>query len=425
VRANFEVTICVCLAMVAACGGRVTTNGIPEGAAFAGSAGRGAASSGAGAAGVASTGSEGARGGAPGGAGSPGIAGSSGAASRVGQLRDYLGDPSYPDDFWSSSPLIAVHALDDAKALIARSAWEIHSLLVVWNGQIVFEQYGWKSGNNAADPDKSAHQVTPNERHLLFSSTKSFVSALVGIAIAEGAIPGVTTHAVDWFPDYASLNPSPEKSAITLEDLLTMRSGLQFTEGEQDTFEAPDPARAMLSRNVVDLPVGQVWNYSSGGSDIITEILRVSTGKTPLDYGNAKLFAPIGIVNPPWAAGQTGTQHGGWGLSLTSREMARFGELFRNSGVWQGRQVVPAAWTDESTAVRCPTAWGRHYGYHWWIPDLPGFFNSLGAFGQEIFVSREHSLVVVFTADLPSDQADQIFETLIRDYILPALPQNL
>jgi len=163
-----------------------------------------------------------------------------------------------------------------------------------------------------------------------------------------------------------------------------MRSGLEFVEGDQTTFDTPDPARAMFSRPVVDTPVGTVWNYSSGGANVIAEMLRVATGKTPLEYGNEKLFGPIGIDSPPWDAGRNGTSFGGFGLSLTAREMARFGELFRNAGAWQGQPVVPSAWTDESTMPRCPTAWGGQYGYLWWVPSLPGFFNALGSFGQMI-----------------------------------------
>jgi CubicO group peptidase (beta-lactamase class C family) len=177
----------------------------------------------------------------------------------------------------------------------------------------------------------------------------------------------------------------------------------------------------MFSREVVDTPVGEVWNYSSGGSDILSEILRVATGMTPLEYANEKLFGPLGIDSPPWAAGQSGTQHGGWGLSLTSREVARFGELYRNEGQWMGEQVVPMSWTSESTTARCPTPWGGQYAYHFWVPDLPGFFNTLGAFGQVIYVSQELELVVVFTANMPSETADMNLRGLIADYIVPSI----
>jgi CubicO group peptidase (beta-lactamase class C family) len=142
---------------------------------------------------------------------------------------------------------------------------------------------------------------------------------------------------------------------------------------------------------------------------------------TPLDFANEKLFGPLGIDSPPWAAGLSGTHHGGWGLSLTSREALRFGELYRNEGLWLGEQVVPSSWTVESTIARAPTPWGGQYAYHFWVPDLPGFISTLGAFGQVIYVSKELELVVVFTVNMPSDFADRTLRGLISTYVVPAI----
>ena len=344
-------------------------------------------------------------------------------ATSSGVLRDFLSDPAFPDSFWqpasASEAQIDPAPVAQAVRLIASSGWEIHSFLIAKNGRLVFERYGWDSGSNPAVAS-IPHQVLPSERQPQFSTTKSFLSALVGVALAEGAFSSLKVHAADSFPDYAMLSPSPAKSSITLEDLLTMRSGLEFDEGDQTTFVTADPARAMFSRPVLDLPVGEIWNYSSGGANVIAEMLRVATGKTPLEYGNQKLFGPIGIDSPAWDAGQSGTNFGGFGLALTTREMARFGELFRNSGKWQGKAVIPSTWTDESTAPRCSTSWGGQYGYLWWIPNLDGFFNALGSFGQMIYVSRERGLVIVFTAYMQNDVAKNNLERLIRDYVLPA-----
>jgi CubicO group peptidase (beta-lactamase class C family) len=254
-------------------------------------------------------------GGTTGNAGDAGASGSVSAAraagSFPGNLLDFLGDARYPDSFWqpagASEEQVDPVPLEQAVQLIQDSGWELHSFLVAKNGRLVFERYGWSSGKNPADPNKVPHQVLPDERHLQFSTTKSVLSALVGIAIAEGKLSDLQIHAADSFPDYTSLNPTTEKSSITLEDLLTMRSGLEFVEGDLTTFGTPDPARAMLSRQVVDLPVGTIWNYSSGGANIVAEMLRVATGKTPLDYANGKLFGPNGIDSPPWDSGQSGT----------------------------------------------------------------------------------------------------------------------
>jgi CubicO group peptidase (beta-lactamase class C family) len=348
-----------------------------------------------------------------------------GAAPTADPMKDYLGDPCYPDDFWRPTSFdesgVDPKPFDDALQRIATEGWEVHSFLVAYHGRLLFEHYGWKSGTTPGDPDTTAHQVLPSERAPIWSVTKSVTSALVGIALGEGAIAGVDTKVADWFPDYASLNPTPEKSSITLEDLLTMRSGLAFTEGEQELFSAPDPARAMLARDVTDTPVGTVWNYSTGAVEIITEILRVATGTTPLEYAKTKLFGPIGIEGPPWEAGATGTNHGGFGLSLTPREMARFGELYRNDGIWADKQIVPRDWTTSSTTAKCASTWGMDYGYLWFIPGLEDFFAAIGMNGQEIFVSRARGLVIVFTGNVPSSEANSDYSGLVRDFLLPAL----
>jgi CubicO group peptidase (beta-lactamase class C family) len=339
----------------------------------------------------------------------------------VGTLVDFLGDPAYPDDFWQPATFeesgMDATRIDSLLRRIHMSSMEVHSLLVAHRGRLVVERYGWHSGSNPDHPAEP-HQVLPDEPHFQASNTKSFLSALIGIALEDGVIPGIDQKAADWFPDYEDLNPSPEKDEITLEDLLTMRSGLETSVG---TAQAPDPARAMFSLPVVGT-VGETWNYDNGNSDILAAILREATGQTPLEYANERLFGPLGIPSPEWETAENGTQFGGFGLSLTSRQMARFGELYRNSGTFLGAEVVPAAWTDESTAPRCETPWGGQYAYHFWVPNaVTGFFQTLGARGQAIFVSRELELVVVFTGDIPDEIANGEFQVQVRGFIVPSL----
>jgi len=342
----------------------------------------------------------------------------------VGTLQDFLGDPAYPDDFWQAESFEASGVdkaqIDNLLSRIATSHAEVHSLLIAHRGRLVVERYGFAKGENPDHPGMP-HQVLPDEPHELYSTTKSFLSALIGIALGDGSIPSVSDPVAPWFPDYEDLNPSPEKDAITFEDLPTMRSGLEWTADDDVAFDTVDPAREMLSRPVVN-PPGEVWQYASGNSDVIAEILRMATGQTPLDYANERLFGPLGIESPSWLAAENGTERGGFGLALTSRQMARFGELYRNSGSFREEPVVPAAWTDESTLPRCDTDWGGQYAYHFWVPAAaPGFFNTLGAWGQVIYVSRELELVVVFTGDMPNETANGEFQTLIRGFIAPSV----
>jgi CubicO group peptidase (beta-lactamase class C family) len=346
-------------------------------------------------------------------------------------MRDFKGDPAYPDSYWGTATpgeaRIDTAGLDAAVARIAEKGWEIHGMVVARNGKIVFERYGWKTGQNADDPDKSQHQVLPNERHLMHSTTKSITSALVGIALHEGLIPGgIEARAVSFFPEWQPLpDASPEKDSIRIVDLLTMRSGLRYQEGTDDQaifFEPQSPAHAYLSRPVVGRPVGTKWNYSSAGSGVLAAILKKVTGKSPKRYAEEKLFTPLGIADPPWAAGKDGIQHGGWGLELTTREMARFGELYRLEGKWNGRQVVPAEWVAESTKAHSETPWNGQYGYQWWLPKrLPECFATRGAYGQDTYVCPKLGLVVAFTSDMKISAADANLDGLMAEIILPAV----
>jgi CubicO group peptidase (beta-lactamase class C family) len=341
------------------------------------------------------------------------------------RLQDYLGDSTYPDDFWQTATASESNMdpgiLEQAVDWIQSKGWEVHSFIIARNGRLAFERYGWKSGSNPGDPDTTPHQMVPSERHPVFSVTKSFVSALVGQAISDGFISGVDHPVAEWFTDYSQLNPSAQKSTITLEDLLTMRSGLAFSEGETEVFDDElSPARALLSRELATTP-GSTWNYSSGDAEITAEILRITTGMTPLQYAQSRLFGPMGIVGAAWDAGQSGTNHGGFGLSLSAREMARFGELYRNHGLWAGQQLVPTTWVTTSTSYKCPTLWGMDYGYYWFLPTLNDFFVAIGFNGQQIFVSRNFGLVIVFTGDVPSAEANNDYSEIISKFVIPAL----
>jgi CubicO group peptidase (beta-lactamase class C family) len=347
-----------------------------------------------------------------------------GSTEQPGALQSYLGDPSFPDDFWKTSTPeesnVDAKGLARAVGKIACTKTEVHSFVLARHGRILFEHYGWKSGSSAYDPDKTPHQTLPNERHVLHSTTKSFVSTLVGIAMGDGLIPGVEAPVVPYFPEYQPLpEPSPDKDRMTLEDLLTMRSGLKWNDAETDDADFADPALAVLSRPMVGTP-GVTWNYSDGPADVTAALLRKVTGQTPLDYAKQKLFGPLGVTNVAWQASSNGTSFGGWGLELTPRDMARFGELYRNRGQWNGQQIVPADWTDAATSPKCD-AGDAQYGYYFWIPNLPGFFCALGLEGQDIYISRELGLVAVFTANLSVSNASLSSEDLLRDFVIPAI----
>jgi len=286
---------------------------------------------------------------------------------------------------------------------IQKQDLKVDSALVIRHGYIVFENYFTRGQD---DP------------HELFSCTKSFVSALVGIAIAKGAIKGVDQPVLDFFPGVTA-HDDARKQAMTLDNLLTMTSGLDWTEGDPAYYKlvsSLDWVKFMLDKPMVEEP-GQRFNYCSGCSFVLSAIVQKTTGMYTLDFAQANLFGPLGIVDPSWEKGSGGIVNGGWGLSLTSRDMAKLGYLYLNGGVWDGRQVVPAEWVKTSVQKHITTGDRLDYGYQWWVYPALDAYTARGRGGQLIFVVPRLDMVIVFTASMDNDGA---LLDIIEKYIVPA-----
>ncbi len=300
--------------------------------------------------------------------------------------------------------------LADLLADAPQQAPSLHSLLVIRDGAIVSEMY--YHGNTASD------------LHAVYSVTKSVNSALIGIAIQQGFIQSVDQRVVDFFPNRTFDNMDDRKAGMTLKDVLTMTTGLQWIDGDPywaQIRSSADWLDYMLGLTMAANP-GERFNYCSGCSHILSEILYATTGQTPQEYADQYLFGPLGIRGETWEADPQGISIGGWGLALTSHQMARLGQLYLDQGRWQGQQVVPANWVAESTRALMPgDRLGLSYGYQWWYnPALQGFA-AIGVDGQLIFVQPSTRLVVVFT----SGSTDHAVEfDLIGRYILPAVQQQ-
>ncbi|MBN1438063.1 MAG: serine hydrolase [Anaerolineales bacterium] len=296
--------------------------------------------------------------------------------------------------------------LDGMLKQIRAEKLDLHSIVVIRHGYIVHETY---FKNQTAD-----------EKHALYSVTKSFLSALIGIAVEEGGIFGIGQEVLDFFPGTLFENPDPRKEAMTLEDLLTMRSGLAWLEADEtfrELYSTVDWVKFMLDLPMADVP-GTAFNYCSGCSNLLSAILQVATMKTAEEYAAEHLFPRIGIADYRWESDPAGASVGGWGLYLTPRDMAKLGLLYLRGGEWDGRQIVPADWVRESTRKHTATGGAFGYGYQWWIYPRWGAYAALGRGGQMVFVIPESDLIVVTTADMPDH--DDLFE-LIEDFIQPAL----
>jgi CubicO group peptidase (beta-lactamase class C family) len=182
----------------------------------------------------------------------------------------------------------------------------------------------------------------------------------------------------------------------------------------------PDWVQAVLDWPVAYEP-GTRFTYNSGGSHLLSAIFQQATGQTAEAFAAENLFAPLGITDWYWRTDPQGINTGGWGLYLTPREMAKFGYLFLNGGVWDGQQIVPAAWAGTATTqhIRAGGQWlSDGYGYQWWV-DAKGYYMALGYGGQYIVVVPERNMVMITTSALPLNSYF-VPEDLLNHYILPA-----
>jgi len=296
---------------------------------------------------------------------------------------------------------------------IAKEDLNIHSVLIIRGGYLVMEAY--------------TYPYTADMLHHINSSTKSITSALVGIAIDQGFIEGVNLTLPDLFPDREIANLDAAKQSITLENLLTMSSGLDWSEEflEQpnldEMLQSADWVQYVLDRPMLYEP-GQHYTYNTGGSHLLAAAVAQSTGQDIADFAQANLFDPLGIHSANWPlVDPQGVESGGMGLMLTPRDMAKFGYLYLHNGQWEGQQIISADWIAASTQKHMnvrPLTDG--YGYQWWI-DQRGFYMTAGYGGQHIIVHPGKDLVVVFTAGLNDVLLPQ---RLLQSIILPAIQSD-
>jgi CubicO group peptidase (beta-lactamase class C family) len=262
------------------------------------------------------------------------------------------------------------------------------------------------------------------------SASKSVISALVGVAIAEGRIRGVEQPLAELLaPRYqAELAADPRKRAITVGDLLSMRAGLQPTSFENygSWVTSRDWVRDALRRPLVAEPGGPML-YSTGSTHLLSAALTRATGMSTYAYARTRLFAPLGVDLRPWATDPQGIYFGGNEMLLTPREMLRFGELYLNGGRRGGRQVVPQAWVEATTRPVTRSPWsGEEYGHGWWVKQSGAHraFFAWGYGGQYIFVVPDLALVMVTSsvadaATRSGTHLDAIHEILDR-FVVPA-----
>lgn len=313
-------------------------------------------------------------------------------------------EPAYwPTEGWKTSTP-EEQGVDSAGLATAIDSFKennLHSVVVVRNGYVIAEGY-----NKTTDVEK---------KQSMFSVTKSITSLLVGKAIEEHKIKGTDQKLKDYFPE---LGDDKQKSQITLENMLSMTSGLDWNnENEKSTVEmteSPDWTKFVLNQKATSKP-GEVFNYSNGNAHVMSAVVQKATGQTLADYAKTKLFDPLGIKGTVWPNDPQGYTVGAWSLQTTTRDMAKLGMLVMHNGKWADKQIIPKDWIQDATTKVTDQKYvdGSHggYGYFWWMKPLTVSDNgwnqqvifAAGSGGQRIAIIPDMNLVVAMTANNNTD----------------------
>ena len=287
----------------------------------------------------------------------------------------------------------------------------LHSLLVSWRGALVLERY-----YNGARATRPAN---------IKSASKSIISALVGIAIDRRHLSGVDQLVAPYFPDILGPKSEPARRTITIEHLLSMRSGLASTSNRNygAWVQSPNWVRHALTRPLEGTP-GTTLDYSTGNTHILSAILTKAAGASTWQFAQETLAKPLGFALARWPQDPQGVYFGGNDMLLTPRQMVQFGELYLHRGQVNGRQVVPASWVAESFVPRGRSGWSDElYGYGWWIREMAGVpaYYAWGYGGQFIFVIPALDLVVVSTSSVTVSDDRRTHRRTVDDLVEQAI----
>ncbi len=327
-------------------------------------------------------------------------------------------DTTDDEAFWQFATMndqrINPNLMSDGLADLENSSTR-RAFILIRNGQIVYEQYF--NGSSVTDSNNVA------------SVSKSMLSALFGIAMNQGLIFTAEDTLMTYLPEYFEGETDPQKLNLTIRDFLTMSHGLTWTENVSDRALnfSDNQIEDILSLPIVDEP-GTFFNYSTGVSHVLSALLTEATGMSTCEFAHEYLFEPMGIEAEFWGIDPQGYFTGGHSVSLTAREIAKFGMLFLNEGNWYGEQLVPGWWVVASTTPRIDI--GNNYagyGYYWWLNRIAGYdmYSALGYGGQLLHVIPDLNVVLVITHRISRSSRNFAEEAesyeFIRNYLIPAI----
>jgi CubicO group peptidase (beta-lactamase class C family) len=355
------------------------------------------------------------------------------------------GSPTFLNDGWPIATPESV-GLDGPRlcgiaAKLAATKANVHSVVIVRGGKLVFEQY-FAGEDQLWGTDRGKHEFDATTKHDMRSVSKSVTSLLVGIAIDRELIKGVDEPLVKFFPDYATVKTAGWDN-VTLRHLLTMSSGMQWDQNrpwtdlqndERQLTTQVDPFRYILSKPIA-APAGTVWNYNSGETDLLGNVIERVSGKSLEVFAREALFSPLGISDWEWMKYRNEHISPAAGLRLRPRDAAKIGQLVLNKGAWGGKQIVSGQWIEQSVAPRFQAIgyFGGlfYYGQQWWMGRDPfhvpvaGQGAAQGLGGQRIFIIPELDLVMAMTSgQYGSPRQGNAPLDILANFIIPSVRDN-
>jgi len=308
----------------------------------------------------------------------------------------------------------------------------LHGVVVVRHGKLLLERY-YPGVDERWGQDLGMVEHDAETRHDLRSVSKSIVGILYGIALDEGSVPPIDAPLLEQFPQYPDMPDLEAKRAITIEHVLTMTLGLDWSEelpytdprNSEIAMEfAPDRYRYILERPMKDAP-GERWVYNGGATALLGRVIASGVEKPLLSYAREKLLEPLGIEDVEWVEGADGEPAAASGLRMRPRDLAKIGQLVLNRGTWDGKRIISEAWLETAHSPHAEIGGGTEYGYQWWLTALPSGESVIGGFGnggQRLFVVPALDLVVVITAGRYNQPEEgKLPGQVLNDYILEAL----
>lgn len=277
----------------------------------------------------------------------------------------------------------------------------MHSLMILRHGKVIAE--AWWAPEDADKP------------HVLWSLSKSFTSTAVGLAVQEGKL-SVDDRVVSFFPDDLPAEPVENLRNMRVKDLLTMSTGHA---DEPNVRQTQNWIKSFMAHPVPHAP-GSFFRYNTPATFMQSAIVQKVTGQTVVEYLQTRLFDPLGIDPPRWDKNPQGISLGGYGLFLRTEEIAKFGQLYLQKGIWQGKQLIPADWVDLATSKQVSNGdnpssdWNQGYGFQFWRCRHNAFRGD-GKDGQFCIVMPDQDAVVVMTANTANMQAQL---SLVWDHLL-------